>query len=393
MNSGFVAVALSAVQSTAQVLFICSVGYLLAQRFEVFRYGAARKGLQVLLINCLIPCLLFSKVGKAVDLQKLLEWWPLPVFFFIYFVLSALLGWIGSWLFGWKGSLRKFVCASIIFQNTTSLPLALVQSLGDTPAIRYLMKREDDEPQEAVSRGIAFILFCTLFAHLTRWSVGTWMLAPPSDDGKLPISVDASDHHHSQGGSDEHTPLLPAVNPRSGPCGLIWRIWAGFVNLMNPPLVAALVAIIVGITPLRHHFFDPSGVFRHNLVAAIETCGAASVPLVMITLGIQLYHLPRSENCTKSILSWVICSRFLLLPLISTAMVLGLRHWISTDPMMLFVLLLMGSGPTAINMINMSQLVGAHEGETATMLFYSYLMVVPLTTMFVACILMLFEHL
>ncbi|CAG8773440.1 1336_t:CDS:1, partial [Dentiscutata heterogama] len=54
--------------------------------------------------------------------------------------------------------------------------------------------------------------------------------------------------------------------------------------------------------------------------------------------------------------------------------------WYMNDPMLWFVLTLFASGPTAVNCMNLVQLTGTFREEMATLLFYSYITVVPMIT-------------
>jgi predicted permease len=283
---------------------------------------------------------LFANVGAQIDLQKLITLWAVPAFYFAYlcigFVIAMITGKICK--FDWYAC--KFVAAGVIFQNTTSLPIALIQSIASTRAITLLMK-EDDTPAVAASRGISFILIASLLSNLFRYSIGTWLL-------------DASNHKHSNESDREDddvtdtTPLLSEIPHHHNIRGMAVGGWHRAQEIFNPPLLAAIVALTVGIIPpLKNLFFSEQGVFYSSLTATIRQLGQACIPMVMITLGAELYTLPRNTSAsTKEMVTAIILLKMLVMPIIGGAAVLSLRQWVTDDPMLLFVLILLAASPT-----------------------------------------------
>ena len=60
---------------------------------------------------------------------------------------------------------------------------------------------------------------------------------------------------------------------------------------MNPPLWAVLASVIVAlITPLQQELFNPTGFLHNSLILAIDTAGAAAIPLILTSLGASLVN-------------------------------------------------------------------------------------------------------
>ncbi|KAJ2955487.1 hypothetical protein NQZ79_g8524 [Umbelopsis isabellina] len=371
---------LSAVESTSQTLITISIGYWSAR--AGFLDDKAQKGLQQLTIWVLTPALLFANVGASIDLQKLIALWAIPAFYCAYliigFVIAILVGKVFK--FGWSAS--KFVAAGVIFQNTTSLPVALIKSLGSTRAMQLLLKEGGDSSSQAMSRGISFILIASLLSNLFRYSVGTWLF----EDGRSKRQNDIEDE------DSDITPLLRSErHPKISQMAV--KSWTRVTEIFNPPLLAAVAALLVGIIPaLKYVFFNENGALYSSITATISQLGNACIPMVMITLGAELYTLPRNNSAsTKEMVTAIIILKMVIMPLIGGSAVLLLRPWIPDDPMLWFVLILLAASPTAINLMTISQMTGRYESETATVLFYSYIAAAFSITIVVSSILLLFQ--
>ncbi|KAI9286439.1 auxin efflux carrier [Umbelopsis sp. AD052] len=375
---------LASIESTSQTLLTIGIGYLSAR--SGFLNDKTQKGLQKLTINVLTPALLFANVGAQIDLQKLIALWAVPAFYVGYLCIGFIIAVIAGKICKFDWTAIKFVAAGVIFQNTTSLPIALIQSIASTRAITLLMK-EDDTPGAATARGISFILIASLLSNLFRYSVGTWLFN--DSDAKQANESDTED-------SDllDTTPLLSSTPRRRKITGMAVSGWHRAREIFNPPLLAAIVALVVGITPpLKHLFFSQDGVFYSSLTATIRQLGQACIPMVMITLGAELYTLPRDTSpSTKEMVTAIIILKMLVMPILGGAAVLSLRQWVTDDPMLLFVLILLAASPTAINLMTISQMTRRYESETATVLFYSYLVAAFTLTIAVSTILLIFEY-
>ena len=67
-------------------------------------------------------------------------------------------------------------------------------------------------------------------------------------------------------------------------------MWQEFVEFMNMPLWAMLVAVAVALFPTLQHylFFEKDGFIRGSVIYAIQTCGDVSIPLILVILGANL---------------------------------------------------------------------------------------------------------
>ncbi|KAF9133536.1 hypothetical protein BGX30_012240 [Mortierella sp. GBA39] len=124
------------------------------------------------------PCLLFTKIASTITWTRFIAFWPIPVFFLFFSLISWSIAKYGSRFLRFNKDEEKFVIASVLFSNTNSLPMALVQSLALSAAGAQLLRDEFDTQEQAAARGISYILFYAIFGNLVRWSYGFSLLVP-----------------------------------------------------------------------------------------------------------------------------------------------------------------------------------------------------------------------
>lgn len=72
-------------------------------------------------------------------------------------------------------------------------------------------------------------------------------------------------------------------------------------QVLTPPLLTALLALVVGLVPALHQLFmSPSSTFYRFLVRPIEGCGAAAIPMILLCLGAQVVHFATSSSSSSS---------------------------------------------------------------------------------------------
>ncbi|KAG0199947.1 hypothetical protein BGX28_006875 [Mortierella sp. GBA30] len=130
-----------------------------------------------------------QKIASTISWEQFKAFWPIPVFYLFFSSVSWLLARAGSRLLRFSADEEKFVTASILFSNTNSLPMALVQSLALSAAGTRLLRDEQDTKEQVAARGISYILFYAIFGNLVRWSYGFSLLVPKTkgeDGGNQP---------------------------------------------------------------------------------------------------------------------------------------------------------------------------------------------------------------
>lgn len=166
--------------------------------------------------------------------------------------------------------------------------------------------------------------------------------------------------------------------------------------LVQPPIIASLLAILVGIFPDTNAllFGDdaPLGWFTDSLTIL----GAALVPCVMLVLGGTLSVGPGSSDLGLKTTVGITVTRLVLLPPIGIGVVL-LAYKLGVvppgDKMFMFVLLLQHTMPTAILSGAMTSMRGYGEREASALLFWQHVFSVLTIAAYIVIYLKIVSHL
>ncbi|KDN50099.1 hypothetical protein RSAG8_01435, partial [Rhizoctonia solani AG-8 WAC10335] len=211
-----------------EVFILCFAGWVLARVGILDR--KTQKQLNRLNVSLFTPSLLFNKVAYSLSPEKLQELWIIPIFFFGITAVSSLVAWILGTIFGLKRSQRNFAIAASAFQNSNSLPIALMQSLVVT--VHELKWGKTDTKDAMLGRALTYLVLYSTLGMILRWSYGVHLLAqadeetlavneqPPKDLSRDPCKPKARvsftvDHTETPGSSprasQSRLPQPPAV--------------------------------------------------------------------------------------------------------------------------------------------------------------------------------------
>ncbi|KAI9273658.1 auxin efflux carrier [Sporodiniella umbellata] len=411
---------IASIQAILQVMVVVFFGALLA-KLGYFNMDKQR-WLSKLNLVFFTPCLLFSNIASIISLEKLLAFWPIPVFYLSFSFMNYTSSQLFSRLAGLSPAYRRFVTACVMFSNSNSVPIAIITSLAVSDAAKTLAWTEDDTSESISARGISYTLFFAIFGNLIRWSYGYQLLQKHSDEDTSTIHEDEEvniPHHKSyqsfphaassaSSASDEgilthptssatislneSSSLLPQKQKEEKPR---WKsVIESIHGCMSPPLYAAVVALIVGLSPLKPLLYNKQSFLYPSFTKAVESCGKAAVPLILSCLGAQLVDIAQSQheasNEMKKPITLAILLRMALPPFIVLPMaVLFVQHgqsWssLASDPVFITMMIILGCTPTAINLVQITQVNNVFEEEMLRMLFWSYGVVcVPVCTLLV----------
>lgn len=265
-------------------------------------------------------------------------------------------------------------------------------------------------------RGISYTLFYAIFGNLIRWSYGYQLLQRHEEDDALTIpdqeipsktyqsvssSSSLSEEEYRNGMpprqlsavtitvADETTHL---VQNKQTPPSLFRRIVHRIHGFMSPPLYAAGCALLVGLSPLKPILYDKQSFLYPSFTKAIELCGKAAVPIILTCLGAQLVSIQESQQPTspemKKPVAVAIFVRMFLMPFLVVPAVflfaLYGKSTLASDPVFITMMIVLGCSPTAINLVQITQVNQIFEEEMLRMLFWSYGVVcVPVCTIVV----------
>ncbi|KAG9123599.1 hypothetical protein FRC07_014581 [Ceratobasidium sp. 392] len=174
----------------------------------------------------------------------------------------------------------------------------------------------------------------------------------------------------------ERTPLLSAeglhrtahrVWPKVQKSGK--SAWSWVLGALNPPLIAAIVAIAFGIIPpIRHAFFDNGKLLNATITQSIDYLGKLYTALQIFVLGSKLRSKPGAKFPVAPAIA-LFFHRFVLMPAVMISLVYLLRvrwpNYVERDPMLDFVLSIVGIGPPAVTLAAISEMAGLDTQEDA----------------------------
>ncbi|KAM0128800.1 hypothetical protein ACHAO1_008794 [Botrytis cinerea] len=374
-TEGILPVFLGALQASLTVLLTISYG-VIASRFNLLKESSARD-ISKTAVRLFLPALLITNVGEE------LKW----------------------------DTAYRYIPVLICFNNTTALPLLLIQALDTAGIFTNLTMSDSDTSSAALSRAKSYFLVSSMVGNSLTFTLGPRIL----DDEEVPDEPDEDSkprYTHSPTESDEeyahptnsagrtaqeeeeYTNETSTLLPRTVAQGRntiakkseqqwkkiprkIRNVMSTLYSFINAPLLGALVGAILGLTPPLHRvFFAPpssGGIFKAWLTTSLKNIGELFAALQLVVVGAKLssslIRMKKGEASGKvpSLVVITICFiRFILWPIISIGVIyLIASHtgWLDNDPILWFVLMLMPTGPPATKLTALADVSGADEEE------------------------------
>nr|KAK5438417.1 hypothetical protein LTR18_008939 [Exophiala xenobiotica] len=408
MPEGFLPSFLGAIQACLSILLVIFYG-VLATQFKLLD-GPSAKKISKVCVRMFLPALLITKVGSELHADTGTRYIP------ILKLIAHLLVWaifynlvsIGFGLLAVKFlKFPAWITPAMAFNNTTSLPLLLIESLSSTGILDKLLLKDDDA-SSAVSRAQSYFLVCAIVSNCLTFAVGPRLVdaenAPDKEeddkqeDGGEQQDQDQDQDSHSdvEQGHDELTSLLPhrihtgrqAAQKRAFHIGKKhWDklsprtqevlLFAG--DFLNAPLIGAVIGAIIGLVPPLHRvFFNESmdgGIFNAWLTESLKKIGQLFITLQVVVVGVSLSSsLRKMKRGEQKALPWaptllILVVRLVLWPVLSIAIIWGLctkTNVMSQDPILWFAMMIMPAGPPAMKLVAMADVSGADEDDKMT---------------------------
>ncbi|KAJ2234434.1 hypothetical protein H4R99_001627 [Coemansia sp. RSA 1722] len=272
---------------------------------------------------------------ETLDPDLLIELWNEPVFYFIYGGFSLLWSRTGSRMLGLNADYARLCDVATFFSNTNTLPVSLIKSIALSAGSQFLLKDQNDTPMKVAARGVSYAMIFATLNNILRWSFGVALMGGISPKNKsafnsvnasprspasantipsLPespglVSADRLSSYSNHDDADELTPLYlgaparPLHNSRSFPvrvlrngASFVHGAWSSVKAGITPPVYAILAAfLVILIDPLHEALMNPNSVL-YTVWSAIDMCGDACVPLILISLGGQLGMMARQTE-------------------------------------------------------------------------------------------------
>ncbi|KAF6150844.1 hypothetical protein GIB67_020927 [Kingdonia uniflora] len=431
---------LSAVVPLMKLLSLTLIGLILAHPKTQLVPRATFKLLSKIVFALFLPCLIFTQLGESITLHNFTLWWFIPVNVVISTVIGCILGYLVAIICRPPPEYFRFTIIMTAFGNTGNLPIAIVGSVCHSA----------DNPfgPDCQRTGVAYVSFAQWVAVILVYTLVYHMMEPPLeyyeivDDGveieeqempnadvSRPLLVEAE----WPGIEDKvtvysKTPLIARVfnsisnlsqtsfpdldsmeeggnrSPKSIRClaepRMVRRIrivaeQTPIRQILQPPTIASLLAIIIGLVPVLKSFVFGYDAPLAFITDSLEILAGAMVPSVMLILGGMLAEGPNESKLGLRTIVGVTVARLLVLPLLGIGVVAladKLNFLVSGDPMYRFVLLIQYSMPSAILLGAIASLRGYAVSEASALLFWQHIFALFSLSMYIFIYFRLLEY-
>ena len=329
-----------------------------------------------------------------------------------------LLGWIMTRLF----KLPSWVTPAISFNNTTALPLLLIESLASTGILDQLLASDSDTVDAALMLAQSYFLVNAMIGDTLTFAMGPKLLDgehapekegdeddedqhgpaerplfprdPDESNGNGTVNTGGQDSRRENEEADEQTSLLPSF-VRSGELaverygyhkgGKAWERFPSWLRsclhfsyaFLHAPLIGAATGAVIGLVPPFHKAFfgspESGGIFTAWLTDSVKNIGDLFASLQVVVVGVKLSSslrkMKRGEH--SGTVPWipvvfVTVMRFIVWPAVSIAVIYLLASGttvLDNDPILWFAMMLMPTGPPAMKLTALADVSGSSEEE------------------------------
>ncbi|KAE9595430.1 putative membrane transport protein [Lupinus albus] len=422
---------LMAIVPLLKLLCLTVIGLVLANPRKQFIPKATFKLLSKLVFALFLPCLIFTELGESITLKNFVDWLFIPVNVLVSTAIGCLLGFLVVLICRPPPELTRFTIIMTGFGNTGNLPLAVVISVCHT--------KDNPFGPSCYTRGVAYVSLSQWVAVILVYTLVYHMMEPPMqyyeiveegaeiveqqalNDISRPLLVEA-EWPGIEDKEDEHskTPFIARIfksisgissttlpdleitaenggnSPRSIRClaepRVVRRIrivaeQTPIHHILQPPTIASLLAIIIGMVPqLKAVFFGVNAPLSF-ITDSLEILGGAMVPSVMLILGGMFAEGPNESKLGLRTTIGITVARLLVLPLLGIGIVAladKLHFLVLNDAMYRFVLLLQYTTPSAILLGAIASLRGYAVSEASALLFWQHIFALFSLSLYIA---------
>ncbi|KAK9099130.1 hypothetical protein Syun_026175 [Stephania yunnanensis] len=366
-----------AVLPIAKVFTVCFMGFLMASKYVNILPASGRKLLNGLVFSLLLPCLIFSQLGRAVTIEKMLEWWFIPVNVVLAAIFGSIVGLVVASIIQPPYPFFKFTIIQIGIGNIGNVPLVLIAALCRDKSNPF------GDSDKCNQDGNAYISFGQWVGAIIVYTYVFQMLAPPPEGTfdveerlKFPVKEMAA----------EQEPMLSLVGhePTDSDISKPGQIRV-FINLLieklklkqilQPPVIASILAILIGAVPFLKRLILTDDAPLFFFTDSCIILGEAMIPCILLALGGNLVDGPGSSKLGFRTTAAIIFARLVLVPPSGLGIVMladKLGFLPPGDKMFRFVLLLQHTMPTSVLSGAVASLRGCGR-ESAAVLFWVHI--------------------
>lgn len=411
---------LDAVFPLLKLLSLTLIGVLLAHPKTQIIPKATFKLLSKLVFALFLPCLIFTHLGQSITVDNFLSWWFIPVNVIISTLVGCILGMLVVAICCPPPEFKRFTIIMTAFGNTGNLPLAIVGTVC----------HDDDNPfgPDCHNKGVSYVSFAQWVAVILVYTFVYHMMEPPMeyyevvDEGleieqqtenaeiSRPLLVEAEwPGMEDQETEHSKTPFIAKIfkssrngqqstshdlesmgeesdnSPKAMRCMAAPRVVSKITivaeqtpikHILQPPTIASLLAIIVGMIPQVKSFVFGDDAPLSFVTDSLQILAGAMVPSVMLILGGMFAEGPNDSKLGSRTMIGIIVARLFVLPLLGFGIVNladKLHCLVHGDQMYQFVLLLQYMTPSAILLGAIASLRGYAVSESSALLFWQHI--------------------
>ncbi|KAG0479111.1 hypothetical protein HPP92_013830 [Vanilla planifolia] len=371
-----------AVLPIAKVFIMCFLGFLMASKHVNILPANGRKLLNGLVFSLLLPCLIFSQLGRAITLAKLLQWWFIPVNVVVGTISGSVIGLIVASIVRPPHPYFKFTIIHIAIGNIGNIPLVLIAALCRDKSNPF------GDSEKCNQEGNAYISFGQWVGAIILYTYVFHMLAPPAsgsfdvnEDDPIPSKAPANDVAAEQvpfllvEESDETGIQVPKGKIVHQLCYIADKF--KIKQIFQPPIVASVLAIFIGSIPFLKHLILTDDAPFFFFTDSCIILGDAMIPCILLALGGNLVDGPGpgSKRLGFRTTAAIIFARLILVPLAGVGVVTladRLGFLPKGDKMFKFILLIQHTMPTSVLSGAVANLRGCGK-EAAAILFWVHI--------------------
>ncbi|PUZ71297.1 hypothetical protein GQ55_2G303000 [Panicum hallii var. hallii] len=376
------------------MLLVTGFGSFLATDFAGLLSKEARKHLNNIVFYVFNPSLVAIYLAKTITMESLAKLWFMPVNILLAFTFGLFFGWIVVKVTRAPAKLRGLILGCCSAGNLGNIFLIIIPALCKEKGSPF------GEPDVCQTYGLAYSSLSMAIGAVFLWSIVYNIVRVTSNvtkgDGgaqtKVLISGSATENTAEENcsASNDHTDecTLPLISTNIPPIKykvpLLERTWkflsliSGTVDLKKlfaPSTIAVIVGFIIGGTPfIRNAIIGDTAPLR-VLQESAELIGGGAIPSVTLIMGANLLNGVRGgASVQPSVIAGVVVVRYVLLPLLGTALVKGAVRLglVQPDPLYQFILHLQYAVPPAMNIGTIMQLFGVGESECSVIFVWVY---------------------
>lgn len=396
------------------------------------------KLLSKLVFALFLPCLIFTHLGQSITFDNLVHWWFIPLNVLISTIVGIVLGVLVVIICRPPQEFTRLTIIMTAFGNTGILPLAIVGSICHGV----------DHPfgPECTTNGVAYVSFAQWVAVILVYTLVYHMMEPPMEYYVVVDEKKDEEEEEEEMDREVSRPLLveaewPGIEDTEtehSKTPLVARIFRSLTNLsvpnapdiendsdntesirclaapkvvgkirivaektpvkhiLQPPTIASLFAILVGMVPHVKEFVFGDIAPLSFITDSLEILAGAMVPSVMLVLGGMLAEGPNDSRLGLRTMIGISVARLFVLPLMGIGVVTfanRMHFLVEGDHMYTLVLLLQYTTPSAVLLGAIASLRGYAVSEASALIFWQHLLAIFSLSLYIVVYFKLFSFL